>query len=1103
MFRFVLILMLVLTSFILVEAKEDYVNVIVKQKLPSFEYQRAEISENIIAKNIAQQTNDKQILNISREEFETLKKDPTLLVQENREYRKFLRQSTSVIGAKDIWEKQVKDLNINGSTQTVCVIDSGVYYEHPDLGGCVGPECKILYSYDFIEETQAIDYPDLHGTHVAGIVGASGTTNGTAPGVRMVVLDVFSGFPTTSSAHIISAVNWCVDNSEAYNISVITMSLGAFQVTSYCDSSSQLEAQAVNNAIAKNITVIAATGNTNDDYPNPEAGIAYPACIENVTRVSASSKTDEITSYGFRHQNFPDIIMAPGGTAQGNCIPSGSSNGICSTDELGGYFSISGTSMAAPHVAGGIALVKDYLTIGDFPQITPQEITNLILNTGLQIYDDLTGINYSRINLTAMFEELEPLPGLDLNLSTNFLEEQENITISWNETNGVTNYDFNLTIIYNDTEILYFNDTSFGEINFSFEDLLPNTNYSVVFSANNSENNFSINESFSTGRYTPLFEFFLNQNSENISLFEPSSIIIFYNLTFGENLSFFVNGMHNITNSTFNETFEIEEIGVYNFTVIHNETNNFSEISKSLFVTLFDTSINITNISFEGVSDFFRNESLNFSLIANSDVGNITYNWSLNNDYVSNSSYFLFNASEYEIGEFNITSFISTEYANTSYMWLFNLTPIPPNIFNYTPEEFVLEEKKDDNITFFANAFEVFDRELNYTWFLNGENVTNNQSFVFVTEEFDNFSVQNISVLVQSNESNSSLNWNVTVLPFNIPVIFNESNNISNISFEINVGFLINLSEYFFDEDNDTLSYFMENNTNASFNFENNIGFINSNYSTEEMVRIVAIDTHSNTTSNYFWISVTNPPPAPTPPPGGGGGSDSSGGGAPTATSGGGGFGGGLPTSSSLEIEEDKIFEERKELEESKSKVSLRVSRSSQDSVSIRVASLEEVSSKLPFMYELLEINATNVLNATIEFSVEKAWLFNNELSYEDISLFRLVGNNWEELETKLLEDSEVSYLFEAYTNNFSFFAIGSNINVEQEELREELPQEITEEVVKKESSLTINLIVIAAIIMLILLVIILVKYFKRNPPKQKENNLSDIDKIIKDIEKL
>lgn len=236
-------------------------------------------------------------------------------VYENKRYLPFLQTSVPLINASLSWGLYENNVNLTGRGQSVCIIDTGANYSHPDLGGGYGDGYKIVSGYDVVYGDEGYDFDDMegHGTHVAGIVGANGSIKGVATGASLVVVAAYDydleGFYTSD---LLLAIDQCIQNKTRFNISVISMSLGGEQFDSSCDSYDIPLTNAIHDAINANISVVVATGNTYTGHTNATAGISNPACVSGVIKVSATDKSDNVASYAFRNSNFENILMAPG-----------------------------------------------------------------------------------------------------------------------------------------------------------------------------------------------------------------------------------------------------------------------------------------------------------------------------------------------------------------------------------------------------------------------------------------------------------------------------------------------------------------------------------------------------------------------------------------------------------------------------------------------------------------------------------------------------------------------------------------------------------------------------------------------------------------------
>ena len=228
----------------------------------------------------------------------------------------------------------------DGSGVTAYIVDTGLRSTHTEFTG------RILRSayIDFGDNTGAEDC-NGHGTHVAGIIG--GTTFGVAKGVSLIPVKVLNCDGSGMSTDILTALQWVVDDHVAGVPAVLNMSLGG-------PASSVVDA-AVSAVIADGITVVVAAGNSDlnsCDYS--------PARVPAAITVGATNSNDSIASYS-NHGSCNDLF-APG-------------SGILSAWDTSDSDTktISGTSMASPHVAGAAARVLE-----GAPTATPAQVAALL-----------------------------------------------------------------------------------------------------------------------------------------------------------------------------------------------------------------------------------------------------------------------------------------------------------------------------------------------------------------------------------------------------------------------------------------------------------------------------------------------------------------------------------------------------------------------------------------------------------------------------------------------------------------------------------------------------------------------------------------------------
>ena len=414
----------------------------------------------------------------------------------------FLQDSAPLINATATWQTQIGGINITGMGQTICIIDTGVNYSNSDLGGCFGEGCKVIGGYDFVNHDSNPMDDNGHGTHVAGIVAANGGIRGIAPDAKIISIKVLDSAGSGSLSDIVSGINWCVGNSSDYNISAISMSLGTRApdlFNSYCDGEPGLSSlkNAIDAAIGKNISVIAASGNDGNT-----TAVSIPACIQNVTAVGSSTKSDGISS--FSNRNAITHLFAPGSSINSTRLNSNDNclGGDCSC--LGNYMICSGTSMATPMVAAAFTLIRQYYYLGAGKILTPLEIQNALNSTGKKIDDSAgSGFNFSRIDIYSAIRSLDVFPP-----EVSFISPLNRVYHPQEIIVNITNS--------SDAVYVWWNNGSVGAKNLSYTSPvslnLSNGNYTFYVYANDSKNNIN-SSSINFSIANPLI---------NLSLISPS-----------------------------------------------------------------------------------------------------------------------------------------------------------------------------------------------------------------------------------------------------------------------------------------------------------------------------------------------------------------------------------------------------------------------------------------------------------------------------------------------------------------------------------------------------------------------------------------------------
>lgn len=274
------------------------------------------------------------------------------------------------IKATGAWDFAKGDPNL-----LIAVLDSGIDYTHPDLASKV-----ISTGKDFVNDDNDAMDDHWHGTHVAGIIAAATNNSEGIAGVawdcRLLPGKIISADGEGDYSDLIEALIWAADYASGQaRVGVINMSVGGDE------PASSLEA-ALEYAFSKGIVLVAASGN------DGLAGVLYPAAYDEFClAVAASDYNDEIADFS---NNGPEVDVAAPGVWVLSAIP------VAMTEpEYLPYAFATGTSMAAPHVAGFAALIK-----ASKPWLSPGDIMKLIKYTPDDIEtagrDDFAG--FGRIN---------------------------------------------------------------------------------------------------------------------------------------------------------------------------------------------------------------------------------------------------------------------------------------------------------------------------------------------------------------------------------------------------------------------------------------------------------------------------------------------------------------------------------------------------------------------------------------------------------------------------------------------------------------------------------------------------------------------------------
>ena len=342
-----------------------------------------------------------QVVDVDNQSLEALAADPRVRrVTPDRPAFATLERTGAAVGATLVREQ----LGLTGAGIGVAVIDSGITAWHDDIDVRRPGGATVAHFKDFTQdvhqrvwasETPSDEYG--HGTHVAGIIAGSGYDSdgrrmGIAPDAQLIVLKVLDAQGHGHISDVIAAIDYAIAVKDRFNIRVINLSVASGVFESY---RTDPLAQAAHRAVNAGIVVVASAGNLgqNDEGESQRGGITSPGNAPWVLTVGAAShqgtavrSDDTVADFSSQGPTWIDFAAKPDILAYGVGIeslaaPNSTLASTYSAYLLDGtrrtgskpYLSLSGTSMAAPVVAGTIALMLEAN-----PRLTPNGVKALL-----------------------------------------------------------------------------------------------------------------------------------------------------------------------------------------------------------------------------------------------------------------------------------------------------------------------------------------------------------------------------------------------------------------------------------------------------------------------------------------------------------------------------------------------------------------------------------------------------------------------------------------------------------------------------------------------------------------------------------------------------
>lgn len=297
--------------------------------------------------------------------------EPNFLLLPNRKpndtYYTEYQWNLPLIGMEQSW-----DISEGSSDVIVAVVDTGVDLEHPEFAG------KLVEGYNVLEDNNKPQDDNGHGTHVSGVIAAKTNNKDGIAGMtwksKLMPVKAIGADGSGSAVDIAQGIYWATD----HGADVINLSVGNY-------TSSAALKEACQYAYEKNVVLVAASGNDASDQPS------FPAAYDQVLSVAAVDHRKERADFS----NFGEHIDV---SAPGVDIPS--------TYIYSDYASLSGTSMACPHVAALAALVRSV-----HPDMKNRDVMEVIRKSAVDLgppgHDQLYG--YGMIDVSQTLRQIRPV----------------------------------------------------------------------------------------------------------------------------------------------------------------------------------------------------------------------------------------------------------------------------------------------------------------------------------------------------------------------------------------------------------------------------------------------------------------------------------------------------------------------------------------------------------------------------------------------------------------------------------------------------------------------------------------------------------------------
>ena len=313
-------------------------------------------------------------------------------VWKDRPVEPLLSESGPMVGAN-----QAHVDGYTGMGAWIAVIDTGVDVDHPFIAGrpiieaCFASHCPN--GRQRMVGDGAARPVHHHGTHVAGIaLGYGGDMSGVAPQAGLIAINVFNPSLGASDSNILAALDWLIRLAwhQPITIASINMSLGGppQQAVSCRRLAYSI---AVNLLARRNVAIVAASGNDSNTR-----GISNPACVDGVVSVGAIDKESRVAQFS---NSAPILDIFAPGVDVNSAVPKGDGSI---------YAALDGTSMAAPHVAGAFAVLRQAA-----PSRSVSDLYRALVGSGDAVRDRRNGITKPSLDVASALWALGVRSGAD------------------------------------------------------------------------------------------------------------------------------------------------------------------------------------------------------------------------------------------------------------------------------------------------------------------------------------------------------------------------------------------------------------------------------------------------------------------------------------------------------------------------------------------------------------------------------------------------------------------------------------------------------------------------------------------------------------------